>query len=97
MLLKYPDLSKAIDCIPYDFITAKLHPYSFYMPSLKLTNLYLANRQQRVKINISCSLRKLITYGTPQVSILGPVLFNIFIMFFIIDVDVARYVDNNTP
>ena len=77
MLLKYPDLSKAIDCIPYDFITAKLHPYSFYMPSPKLTNLYLANRQQR--------------------SILGPVLFNIFIMFFIIDVDVARYADNNTP
>ena len=56
------DLSKASDCIPHDLIIAKIHAYDFDMPSLKLMNSYLTNRHQRIKINNSYSLWKLIKY-----------------------------------
>ena len=56
------DLSKASGCILHDLIIAKIHAYDFDMPSLKLMNSYLTNRHQRIKINNSYSLWKLIKY-----------------------------------
>ena len=72
------DMSKTFDCIPHDSVIAKLHAYVFDIPSLKLTISYLTNRHQRVKINNSCSLWKLIKHGFPQRSVSKTVLFNIF-------------------
>ena len=48
---------------------------------------YLTDRYQRAKINNSYSLWSLIKYGVPQGSIVGPILFNLFLcdMFFMID------------
>ena len=58
---------------------------------------YLPDRYQRVKINDSYSLQSLIKHGMPQSSILGPILFNVFLcdIFFMIDnVDIASYADD---
>ena len=94
------DLIKAFDCLPHDLIIAKLHAYGFDKSSLRLLHSYLTDRYQRVKINNSYSLWSLIKHGVPQGSILGPILFNIFLcdMFFMVDnIDIASYADDNTP
>ena len=71
--------SKQQTCFRRDFILTKLLAYGFHVPSLTFMNSYLTNRHHRVKINNSYSLRKLVAYGIPQRSILGLVLFNIFL------------------
>ena len=94
------DLSEAFHCLPHDLIIAKLHVYGFDKASLRLIHSYLTDRYQRVKINNSYSLWSLIKHGVPQGSILGPILFNIFLcdMFFMVDnIDIASYADDNNP
>ena len=94
------DLSKVFDCLPHDLIVAKLHAYGFSIDSLKLINSYLTERKQRVKINDQFSSWLDIIVGVPQGSILGLLLFNIFLcdmFFFCNDIDFASYADNNTP
>ena len=73
------DLSKAFNCLPHDLIIAKLHAYGFDKASLRLMHSYLTNWYQRVKINNSYSLWSPIKHRVPQGSILGPILFNIFL------------------
>ena len=94
------DLPKSFDCILQGLLIAKLDAYGFDYQCLRIIKSFLSYRQQRTKFNNAFSCYSDIKYGVPQGSILGPLLFNIYIcdiFFDIFECDIASYVDNNAP
>jgi hypothetical protein len=73
------DLKKAFDCVNHVLLLNKLSEFGITGNTLQWFRSYLNNRNQAVNINSSISTFKNINMGIPQGSILGPLLFIIFV------------------
>ena len=94
------DLLKAFNCICHDLLIAKLNAYGLSLPALKLVHNYLQNRKQRTKNGTAYSLWEEIFSGVPQGSILGPLLFNIFLCDLFLTIEgnyFTNYADDTSP
>lgn len=91
------DLSKAFDCVSHTQLLDCLRQIGLNGNALHWLSSYLSLREQCVEINGKRSNWAQISYGVPQGSILGPMLYNIYINNLVIDVphqDMFLYADD---
>ena len=75
----YLDYAKAFDKVDHQLLLKKLHRYGFSNKIVRWIESFLSNRYQKVVIDGKFSFLALILSGVPQGTVLGPILFLIFI------------------
>lgn len=73
------DIRKAFDTVHLDILSQKLERYGFRGQSLRFFKSYLNGRYQRVVIDEHVSSLRPVCTGVPQGSVLGPILFTLYI------------------
>lgn len=73
------DFSKAFDLVNHEILIQKLQLYNFDYSSVHLLRSYLENRRQEVRLGKYTSNKTELIAGVPQGSVLGPLLFILFI------------------
>ena len=92
------DLSKAFDRMPHGLLIAKLHAYGLSDDACSMVISYLKDQRQRVKVMGEFSDCATINRGVPEGSVMGPLLFNIFLndLFYVdMNCEIANYADDN--
>ena len=88
------------DCLPHSLLIAKVHAYGFNKTSTEYLKDYLSHRKLKIKIYKTFSNWTNILHGVPQGSILGPLIFTVFLYHLFLfkpNIDLVSYADDSTP